>query len=133
MKNKSDIEIVATLIAAHEVGFDADDFEENVKSWETTAKEIVHKLNSRAPVNEWQPIETAPRDGTVIELYRPLSKVGTASQIIFGAWKTTVWIWPDDVFNPYQEGKFHNQLENGVFCSDEFTFWKPLPQPPKGE
>lgn len=42
-------------------------------------------------------------------------------------------VGPDSTFNPYEEGKFHTQMLEGVFCSDEFTHWQPLPIPPNGD
>jgi len=74
---------------------------------------------------EWQPIETAPRDGTRILLYRPLAEK-THDYIIDikrgiprneGCWKETV---PDGMDGAnYTDG----------YC--KATHWMPLPEAPK--
>ena len=56
---------------------------------------------------EWQPIETAPKDGTAI-LIREARCSGIAVQY-FAGWK----------------------YENGSICYLEPTHWMPLPPPPK--
>ncbi len=73
---------------------------------------------------EWQPIETAPKDGTTILLYRPSA----------AAWaKVTVGKYKDDNFakkaKPYWEIWFKI---GGVRESREWnpTHWMPLPVPP---
>ncbi len=83
-----------------------------------------------APTSQWREISSALRDGTVVMLLRPKATAGRSSQIIFAAFKDGIWQWPDTAFNPYDEGRFHIQLQDGIFCSDEFTHWQPLPAPP---
>jgi len=56
---------------------------------------------------EWQPIETAPRDGTIILLSTPKGRVAD------GMWhkRYGVWAW--------------------TYVMVEPTHWMPLPEPPK--
>jgi hypothetical protein len=53
----------------------------------------------------WQPIETAPRDGTVILVYAP------------GLFQTAAWV----------DGYWTTACENWL---DDVTHWMPLPEPP---
>ena len=72
-------------------------------------------------VPQWHPIETAPRDGSYIILYRPSND---------GRHKDAV-----------REGKYHRYgmsdtwrvRSGGVWDIDAPTHWMPMPQPPKGE
>lgn len=57
---------------------------------------------------EWQPIETAPKDGTWV-------MVGNHNGPCIARWGRT----------PYVEGWF-----NGRWYSDNQTHWMPLPEPP---
>lgn len=57
-------------------------------------------------MTDWQPIETAPRDGTVIIVYAP------------GLFQTAAWI----------DGYWTNACESWL---DDVTHWMPLPEPPK--
>ena len=60
---------------------------------------------------EWQPIETAPRDGTPVDLFH---KDGFR---LTDEW----WVYEED-----GEGFW-----SGSLCPDsEFTHWMPLPNPP---
>ena len=70
---------------------------------------------------QWQPIETAPKDGSYIILYRPSND---------GRHKDAV-----------REGKFHRYgmaetwrvRSGGVWDIDAPTHWQPLPEPPESE
>ncbi len=63
---------------------------------------------------EWQPISTAPKDGTRILVCRPkgfsVNRVGVDMFMECGGRKS--WIHSEDNFQP--------------------THWMPLPEPPKG-
>ena len=66
---------------------------------------------------QWQPIETAPKDGTWIMICRPTtyaSKLGCAL------------VYWDDHFACWHDGDYH---------SDHYapTHWMPLPEPPPKE
>lgn len=76
-------------------------------------------------INDWQPIETAPRDGRIAIVYRPLARESHDEPV---ALKRLVeydnHCWPCTVpkgqtpFNP-TDGLCH------------VTHWMPLPNPPK--
>lgn len=59
-------------------------------------------------MSEWQPIESAPKDGTSVLL-------ADHDSFIIGFWNGSAW--DDGDFNSYMSG---------------FTHWMPLPSPPKG-
>ena len=69
-----------------------------------TAVECIKKLKAD---NEWQPIETAPKDGSFILLATPKCLIAD------GFWSLVyrVWSWPYVMVEP--------------------THWMPLPTPPK--
>ncbi len=69
-------------------------------------------------MSEWQPIETAPRDGTVIlvALRPPKYKYRTT----WGAVRQVKWL----------DG-FWKQSNSVTFHPHEPTDWTPLPEPPK--
>jgi hypothetical protein len=64
----------------------------------------------------WQPIETAPKDGTAVLVYNP--KIYRTSQFVAR--------WDD-----------HDQYWQSVACVDDYygssevTHWMPLPAPPQ--
>ncbi len=69
---------------------------------------------------EWQPIETAPKDGTLIEIREKSGRVQIAQ-----------WGEPG-----YNEPNWWVQLTQGGFSMNEYptinvTHWRPLPAPPK--
>jgi len=75
-------------------------------------------------MTEWQPIETAPKDGTYIIAWcvHPHAK-HSAQPISDGYAQPVIAKWID-----------HNGggwMWHGLSC--EFTHWMPLPQPPKGD
>jgi hypothetical protein len=63
---------------------------------------------------EWQPIETAPKDGTLILLYRD-------GHHVLGCWREDGY-WSDDI-----------ELFFGTEYARENvpSHWMPLPEPPK--
>ena len=71
--------------------------------------------NTQSPLPGWQPIETAPKDGTRILAYAPDSLLGPTQAVIY--W----WELGDEI---------------ALWCgADETPFrathWMPLPEPPK--
>lgn len=57
---------------------------------------------------EWQPIETAPKDGTKILVFMACEHEIFASRYTHGCWQTGVWKSPPP----------------------HFSHWMPLPDPP---
>jgi hypothetical protein len=73
---------------------------------------------------QWQPIETAPRDGTLIEVHDP--DVGGAPMR-----------WNPEGFNPLvskKPGIWETSDKSLTWCEDDGygpTMWRPLPPPPE--
>lgn len=75
--------------------------------------------------NEWQPIETAPKDGTMILTYRDSATV----PVIL----STYWFEKDEHYDG-RSGWYHSQNSVGAYLLDDWetpTHWMPLPQPPQ--
>ncbi|MXO72855.1 DUF551 domain-containing protein [Altererythrobacter buctensis] len=64
---------------------------------------------------EWQPIETAPKDGAPII-------VGCLVKPMYDE-EPAFWAY----WNPNQGGEI---WQRGYYCGDEPTHWMPLPPPP---
>lgn len=64
-------------------------------------------------MSDWQPIETAPRDGTPVLGYMPSYYQGKGGR--------SVILWLDGEW-----------FDNRAFATDP-SHWMPLPDPPKGE
>ena len=88
------------------------DVPRQVAEWNTRA-------HPPAPPEGWQPIETAPRDGTGILLYCP--------NFYFGAGVYIGW-WGGSFFEVCTEGQ-----TNHPYSDDGATPWMPLPAPPAPE
>lgn len=89
-----------------------------------TSERAAEKWNTRAPVNEWQPIETAPRDGVPILLHGGnlsgefyLNRRNKGCVIGFFADGKQYWICSNTDY-------YEVEIEHP-------THWMPLPQPPK--
>lgn len=65
----------------------------------------------------WQPIETAPKDGTMLILHCPVDK-----SIWFARWAACGWIGGDEM------GLRRDTFAEGV----DVDFWQPLPPLPEG-
>jgi hypothetical protein len=73
----------------------------------------------------WQPIETAPKDGTRIILFLP-------SRYSFPA-MVTIGLWFED-FLPGRNGWSYCEVDEiGQFIEEPITHWMPLPPPPEVE
>lgn len=70
----------------------------------------------------WQPIETAPKDGRMILLYRPTG----------GGWmNTATGSWNDDRYAKNPRPYWESWLRIGVdWRTLPPTHWMPLPEPP---
>ena len=69
---------------------------------------------------EWQPIETAPKDGTphVRGLWVTSNRTGAR-------WWESIAGYVDD------DGEFVDHDGNAPWHGDDYTHWMPLPEPPK--
>lgn len=82
-------------------------------------------------VSEWQPIETAPKDGTVIDLWHEE----------FDRQADMYWGKPEHCcgeYGQYCDSDWHSEPEgwvcsavNQAIFADGYTHWMPLPAPPK--
>ena len=61
-------------------------------------------------MSEWQPIETAPKDGTYVLLYEPRND---DHDYEIGFFECSEWFGPDHIY------------------TIDATHWMPLPEPPK--
>lgn len=79
-------------------------------------------------VPQWQPIETAPRDGTVIDLFYPYPRGRTINCYWDEGLRGWVWrrpTWRGSALLPESEWHF------GAYPGLEPTHWMPLPKPPQ--
>jgi len=83
----------------------------------------------------WQPIETAPKDGTWIDAWRPRMRgVWRASRVTV-RWDSDQqkWAWPDDDYDAmaYPHEANGSVASGDCYGDDSFTYWMPLPAPPE--
>lgn len=75
--------------------------------------------------DNWQPIETAPKNGEIVLLYRP-----TAER----TWgKVTLGMWESDSYSKNPRPYWQIWLKIGCVSESrawEPTHWMPLPEPP---
>lgn len=67
---------------------------------------------------QWQPIETAPRDGTVILAY---ASTGEMVTVAAATWSQDRLVW-----ELLDTGSYADDSD----CSLDLTHWMPLPDPP---
>jgi len=86
------------------------------------AKRLAHAAGhyQGGEVMEWQPIETAPRDGTVIDLW---TRRGTFYQ---DRWKRYADMWFAKGLGQWRNGRGDVFINEGIP-----THWMPLPNPPE--
>ena len=76
-------------------------------------------------MTEWQPIETAPKDGTRVLLFFPV--FGTAPRQEFGCWDQQPYHKKP---NPYWSGDCERTYGGLWYRSNPPTHWMPPPAPP---
>jgi hypothetical protein len=77
-------------------------------------------------IMEWQPIETAPKDGTEVLLFYPRYRQG----IFIGHFDVSVHMSHGK--ETYRSEKWWNGGYGGMFGKEpEPTHWMPLPSPPR--
>lgn len=87
--------------------------------------------------NNWQPIETAPRDGTWIIALRPGHATWKYTRVVVVQWSDDYlgFIWPSDSFDIFKDDINEKNIDGEFifdepFISNEFTHWMPLPEMP---
>lgn len=80
----------------------------------------------------WQPIETAPKDGTRVALWRNSAPLGTWQEFVIAEWHYDGWCWPDPRDNPSNYGEWSEDEILDGYNAPNFTHWMPLPEPPRG-
>jgi len=103
----------------------------NGKLMVATCESVLTAWNQREAPQGWQPIETAPRDGTAIIL-------AASHGVSVGWWEdsepTFKWRFVDD-FDLTPTGCCDDESDDRVPCNgmhaDTPTHWQPLPTPPE--
>lgn len=105
--------------------------------------DLLHEAADALDARGWQPIETAPRDGSWVWLYRPPSSLGTWDRIVLARWvgafagyTVNAWCWADSAFDHTRpEEEFLARVAEESVFEDQtnFTHWMPLPAPPEQE
>jgi len=82
-------------------------------AYERALDDALAAINAIPAVDEWQPIESAPKDGTVFITYSPPVCEGDTCNFDFAEWDTDL----------------EDFCKHG--CGWQFaTHWRPLPKPP---
>jgi hypothetical protein len=89
---------------------------------------------------DWQPIETAPKDGTLIDIW--IAGEGGNTRVADVYWGEYT-VWDRYPFSSHGEqgwvleepsenwGVCHNNAENSLAGRGRATHWMPLPEPPQ--
>jgi hypothetical protein len=98
------------------------------------ADEILAELPYMIAPLVWQPIETAPKDGSEIMLYGPCRWLSTSAQskpkVCVGSWASENGHDDDGIVD---DKAFMTSTENPYQDICNATHWMPLPAPPTGE
>jgi hypothetical protein len=89
-------------------------------------------------VHGWQPISTAPKDGTWFHAYRPSASFGVQATLVAVCWdqESGDFVWPTDIYDVFNPPDLSAHDERGFLEVDvyesqgSFTHWQPLPSPP---
>ena len=79
---------------------------------------------------EWRLIDTAPKDGTRVMLWRGFPQYGDWDEMVIAEWHGDEWQWPADRATTHGEWS-QDDLEDGFSQANGFTHWLPLPEPPQ--
>ena len=101
-------------------------------AYEHALDDAISAINSIPAVDEWQPIETAPKDGTEILVWR--SDAG----VLLARWTSCAEFLTDAELDKMSDDSAHQE---DWFCADfvagcrmqedcDPTHWRPLPKPP---
>lgn len=87
-----------------------------------------HSFGMQQAPRQWQPIETAPRDGTTVLLYRPLAGKTHDPVVIIGrSVPYNGHSWPATIPEGVSADGPGNYTDRVCYA----THWQPLPEPPK--
>ncbi len=79
---------------------------------------------------EWQPIETAPKDGTIAVLYFPQHACADDGWLDY---RYRLCVYRAECGGWLDQGTHHNSFEGtDLSGNDRATHWQPLPPPPNG-
>lgn len=81
------------------------------------AAETIDGLVAALQAQRWQPIESAPKDGTRVLIYGPSDFIPGGRGISLASWDYSTWV-----------GDFHEE----VYAGEGPTHWMPLPEAPDG-
>jgi len=93
--------------------YTSEPYNSNIPVLVSEVKSLQRRITELEQAQAWQPIETAPKDGTAILLYAP-SEVGRGRTV-----------WPGCYVESYAEW-----LQIGGGFVDP-THWRPMPDPPE--
>lgn len=91
------------------------------KLTDLTKEELIELIvREREALSGWQPIESAPKDGTFVLINEMYSESPVVAQFESGRW----WVRAD-YFESYGDYTMVDKESEGYF-----THWQPLPTPP---
>jgi len=89
-------------------------------------EEIAQKSDTQSGQREWQPIESAPKDGTPIRLYDPEYDDEEMNSSLDGHWSDGA----HDDQGGFQAAVWDNSQDYFATVDVNPTHWTPLPKPP---
>lgn len=82
-------------------------------------------------MSEWQPIETAPKDGTKVDLFICVPDLKNQGSLIPAARITDCWFSEENNRWEHYEKKWYGDVVWAkIFGDDVITHWKSLPESP---